>query len=204
MELKNLIYIYLEELNKFDSIKTLNEFVYEFKYHHFNKEFTKYLVFMPAKTFTNFEEHVTALYKINKINSPHAVSKNLYIIPYFAGISSYDLWWFFFKESPSEEYQTLNREIDFQDVLPRDYICRGGTFFLDYLYKKMQEVPVFRGNNNFLNYENYFSKLLKSNHDQFEKVFSICLVNQDKADYKEKGPIMTIMKNYFELEDKHK
>jgi hypothetical protein len=146
---------------EFDA-KIINDFIIEIT----DKEDQKfYLIFEPKEIF--YKVDALTLF-LKALDSTKFKSDNILRIPFFAGCSGYDIGYFLTGNAISLNKE-LNQKISFE-ILPIDFNILGLHRFLNYVDMLYKERPIFKSNNTFKNYIEYFEEIIQEKDDKINLV----------------------------------
>lgn len=110
----------------------------------------KYISFDEPEVYQNIDDFIKYALLIQDLPE----NADILRMPFFAGCSGYDLGNFLLDEDKSLDIG-LELEVDFS-VDPVDFNINGLRYFLDYLDNILKAQPIFKGQNNFTAYVEYF------------------------------------------------
>jgi len=151
-------------------VKNLNDFIFQIM----TKEGKpKYLIFEPVEIYQKIDSLTEFLTILDKIEFE---TEDILRIPFFAGCSGYDIGYFITGNHITID-KKLNREISFE-VLPADFNAYGLNRFLNYVDMLYDTHPIFKGNNNFSSYIEYFEKIIKEKDDKINMVLPLNFIKR--------------------------
>jgi len=110
-----------------------------------------YIIYEPIEVFIESKKFIAF---IKKLNSIEFKSNHLLRIPFFAGCSGYDIGYFLYGENI-----TISKNMDIKinfSVEVADFNILGLNRFLNYMEILKNDRPIFKGNNNYSEYIQYF------------------------------------------------
>jgi hypothetical protein len=119
----------------------------------------KYIIFEPANVFRNIDDFLFFIDEVKTVLSNIGEENELMRLPFFAGCSGYDLGYFIFGKNITID-KNIDFEIDF-NILPADFNLNGLRYFTEYMDYISKLTPVFKSNNNFSAYIEYFLNKIK-------------------------------------------
>jgi hypothetical protein len=155
------------------NVVALNENILEIQFLKEEKS-PKYIIFEPKEIYTSVEKFIQFLETINKrqiLKSPS--EENILRIPFFSGVSVYDLSFFLWGEETHVNISTdLDIKINFE-LFPVNFNLPGAKRFCKYLNYIKNIEPRFRSNNNFSSYLQYFLKEIKNNQWRYNTIIPL-------------------------------
>jgi len=125
----------------------------------------KFIVLEKVDVYRNIDDLVSLLKEFEHLPKNPSVMR----IPFFAGVSGHDLGNFLLPDTQISMDLILDVPISFE-VYPADFNIAGSNRFAVYLNMKKNQTPVYRSNDNFMDYEKYFLQEIENNEGRLNTI----------------------------------
>jgi hypothetical protein len=147
----------------FYTMKNLTDDIFEFNIlNGSQKHAKKYIIFERLDIYRNLDDLLKFLEIISGPIFRDVDSENILRIPFFAGCSGFDLAQLLMPNTQISLDIKLDQKISFERM-PSDFNTEGSKRFCNYLNLIKNTEPIYRSNNNYSDYKQYFNNIVSKN-----------------------------------------
>jgi hypothetical protein len=194
MSLKKFDIIFSECERLGIKIKKLSDYVFKLSEEHLPKN--KFIIIEPQEIYTNSQEAIKFFDELNKIDFENSNISDIERLPFFAGYSDVELGNFLSSRN-EVKIEPFAIKIHF-NILPADFNVIGLERFLNYLIIIQKKFPIFKGINNFDNYNRTINGEI-TRTGKIQVVIPHYLLDLEKSIGLRDGPISNIFKDAKEI-----